>query len=138
GRALPAIIGVGKTCVEGQVIGRVWVHLGWGHGIEALGSLAVALADFGPELAGPAADGQCLEPRIAAVPAALPDLHLRLLLVGADQDWVARRHAFRAHQRHGRGWDGHLAAGRSGWQASLATCEDDSHARERGETGWVY
>ncbi len=103
GAAVGAVIGVRIAGVEGEVIGRVRVHLRRGDRVEALRRLPVAFLRLGPELARPAADRIGLEERELAVRAALPDLHLRFLLVGADDDRVVPRHPLLRHERQGRG-----------------------------------
>src|SRR5689334_24673186 len=48
--------GVGIAGVEGEIIGRLRIHLRRRDGVEALRRLAVALAHLRTQIAGPAAD----------------------------------------------------------------------------------
>jgi hypothetical protein len=113
GAAVVAIEGVGVAGIEGEVVGRVRVHLARRDRVEALGRLAVALALLRPELAGPTADRKALQHGVLPVLSLLPDFELGFFLVEADQDRIAARHALLGHQRNGARRDGcHRLAGR--------------------------
>jgi hypothetical protein len=51
------IIGIWEPGIDGEIVIGVRIHLAGGDGVEALRGLAVALLDFWPQLARPAADG---------------------------------------------------------------------------------
>src|SRR5262249_10308557 len=76
----------GIAGVEGEIIGRLRIHLCWRDGIEAFRRLAVAFAHLRAEIAGPAANRVGLEQLELAGTVLLPDLELGLLLEQADQD----------------------------------------------------
>ena len=97
--AVGAVVGVGITDVERQVVLRGRIHLAGRDAIEAFRHLAVALAHLGSELAGPAAHREGLVVDVSTVRLHLPDLELGFLLVGADQHGRGLGDALLLHQR---------------------------------------
>ena len=95
--AMGAVIGVRIAHVVGQMVIRVRVHLGGRDGVIALGRLPIAFLALRAELARPAAHREGLQKRVAAAHILLPDLELRLLLVGADEDRILLVHALLLH-----------------------------------------
>src|ERR1051325_7293491 len=102
---MSAVVGVRIADVEGQVVGRVRVHLLGRNRIETLRGLPVALLAFGAELARPAADGKGLEQNEAPAAGPLPDLEFGLLFVGADQDRSSGRRVLGSHEGERSGGD---------------------------------
>ena len=86
GVAPGAVIAVGKSGVESEVVIGGRVHLAGRDRIEALRRLAVAFALLGAEIARPAADRIGLEQRVLAVAVLFPNLHFRFFLEDAGED----------------------------------------------------
>jgi len=78
----------------------IGVHLLARDHVKALGRLAVARADLGPEIPRPVANRVGLEVVEAAIFPLLPHLELGLLLEDADEDWRLCVHALAAEEHH--------------------------------------
>ena len=129
-----AVIGVGIANIEGEVIGRVGIHLAGRDRVEALGHLPVAFLDLGPQLTRPAAHGIGLEQGILTIRLLLPDLEFSLFLEGADQDRLMGVCVLFLHQGENIGRDGGGGAPIAPRQALLAAAQQAAQGCEHGDS----
>ena len=97
GAAIRAVVAVGETHVERQVIARIRIHLVGVNPIVAFRRLTVAFLEFGAELARPFADLIGGNDVVAAVALLLPDLENALFLENPHHDRRPRAHVLRFH-----------------------------------------
>ncbi|MNE92091.1 hypothetical protein D3C80_1897820 [compost metagenome] len=95
--AIGAVIGVGETDVEREIIARIRIHLGGADVVETFRRLTVTLDIFRPELARPFADVVGRDLVVLAVVLLLPDLECAFFLENAYHDWRGAGHALRLH-----------------------------------------
>ena len=88
---------VGIAGVEGEIIGRLRIHLRRRNIIEAFRRLTVAFTHLGSEISRPAADRIGLQECKAAGAILLPDLKLGFLFEDPDQDRRIQVHVLGDH-----------------------------------------
>ncbi len=131
GAAVGAVEGVGIADVDREIIMGVRIELRRRDRIEAFRRLAVALLDFRPELARPAADRIGREQRQASAVVLLPDFELGFLLEQADQDRGFLGHvlALELDNHRGRQWLERL--GGKGGKVNAVGLAAGQHRRKR-------